>query len=47
VTDVGLKELAVLKSLKRIYIEETNVTNEGIAALSKALPMCMLKNKSK
>ena len=37
-TDAGLKELASLKSLKTLYLWQTNVTPQGAAALQKSLP---------
>ncbi|MSQ97369.1 MAG: hypothetical protein EXR98_22840 [Gemmataceae bacterium] len=38
--DAGLKEIAHLKGLQKLYLHETRVSNEGVAALNKALPYC-------
>jgi hypothetical protein len=39
VTDVGLKELAVLRQLKSLNLYGcTKVTNEGVRELEKAIP---------
>jgi hypothetical protein len=40
VTDIGLKDLAALKQLKALYLNETNMTDEGIDELRNALPGC-------
>ena len=42
VTDVGLKELAGLKSLQSLYLGGTQVTDAGVAELRKALPACRI-----
>lgn len=38
ITDVGLKELKALKSLRHVILFDTVVTNEGAKALQKAMP---------
>ena len=38
ITDAGLKELKEMKSLRRLSIRNTNVTNEGVADLQQLLP---------
>jgi hypothetical protein len=38
VTDEGLKELRGLRSLKYLTLHGTRVTDDGVAALRKALP---------
>jgi hypothetical protein len=38
ITDAGIKELAKLKGLKKIYCWQTKVTQAGVDALKKALP---------
>jgi hypothetical protein len=41
VTDVGLKELAALKQLRKLDVAGTNVTYfAGVEELKKALPQC-------
>jgi hypothetical protein len=41
-TDAGLKELAGLKSLQKLYLRATKVTSAGFDALEKALPACRI-----
>ena len=36
----ALKTLASMKGLKRLYLAETKVTDEGVQRLQKALPAC-------
>jgi hypothetical protein len=43
VTDVGLKELAGLKSLTILDLGGTKVTDVGVAMLKKALPRCKIQ----
>jgi internalin A len=43
VTDAGLKELVALKNLQRLYIFATEATREGVAALQKELPKCIIE----
>jgi hypothetical protein len=40
ITDMGLKELAGLKSLQALYLNRTQVTDAGLKELRKALPGC-------
>ena len=40
ITDAGLAHLKGLTKLKRISLEETQVTDAGVKALQKALPDC-------
>lgn len=40
VTDVGLKDLAELKGLRKMDLRVTGVTDAGVADLRKALPDC-------
>jgi hypothetical protein len=40
ITDVGLKHLTELKRLKKLSLERTGVTAEGVAKLRLALPKC-------
>ena len=42
ITDTGLKEVAKLKQLKRLFLEGTKVTKAGVAELQKALPKCII-----
>ncbi len=43
VTDAGLEHLHGLSSLRSLNLERTNVTAEGVAKLTKALPNCEVK----
>lgn len=45
ITDEGLQHLASLKSLRRLYLVFTNVTNEGVAQLQAELPDCYIQWK--
>jgi hypothetical protein len=47
ITDVGLKELAKLTQLKRLYLRNTKVTKAGVAELQKALPNCNITHNAK
>jgi internalin A len=40
VTDTGLKELAAIKQLRFLHLNETKVTDKGVEELKKALPEC-------
>ena len=42
VMDAGLKELANLKSLSRLTLCETKVTDAGVEELQKALKKCLI-----
>jgi Ran GTPase-activating protein (RanGAP) involved in mRNA processing and transport len=42
VTDAGLKELASLKNLSKLDLSDTQVTDEGLKELQKALPNCRI-----
>jgi hypothetical protein len=43
ISDAGLKELAKMKNLRKLYIRrEEGMTDAGIAALRKALPQCSI-----
>jgi hypothetical protein len=42
-TDVGLKELAKIKSLRSLNIRETKVTDAGAEEFLRALPNCDLE----
>lgn len=42
VTDVGLKELAKLRSLTTLTLCETKVTDDAVEMLRKALPKCFI-----
>jgi hypothetical protein len=42
VTDAGLKNLTALKQLTTLLIIGTQVTDEGVAELQKALPKCLI-----
>jgi len=39
-TDAGLAKLTTLTRLKYLYVGDTAVTLEGIAAFTNALPQC-------
>ena len=39
-TDAGLKGLAKLQKLENLLLEDTQITNAGVAELKKALPNC-------
>jgi hypothetical protein len=43
VTDLGLKELAVLTHLRRLELSGTAVTQVGVTEFQKALPMCEIR----
>jgi len=40
--DVGLKHLEGLANLKRLYVNGTYVTDEGLASFRQALPNCKI-----
>src|SRR5438552_3649349 len=44
VTDAGLKDLAAFKSLTRLNLENSLVTDAGVEELKKALPKCTIKH---
>jgi len=44
---VGLKELAKLKNLKMLFVNNTSVTKIQIADLKKALPKCLIFSNPK
>jgi len=44
ITDADLEHLKSLKSLTNIYLEETKVTQQGVAVLKEALPNCMIES---
>ena len=43
ITDVGLVHLKRLTRLKRLFIADTHVTDEGVRRLQEALPKCQIK----
>lgn len=45
ITDEGLKHLATMKSLRRLYLVFTKVSDEGIAKLQAELPNCYIQWK--
>jgi len=47
VTDAGLKELAGLKSLRWLRLNDTKVTAAGVAALQKELPACKIEGPTR
>jgi hypothetical protein len=42
ITDVGLRELKELKSLQKLHVAQTKVTDAGIQELSAALPQLQI-----
>jgi hypothetical protein len=47
ITDAELEKLKTLKSLKYLYLTDTNATREGVAELQRALPNCKIKSDFK
>ena len=47
ITDAGLNEVAKLKKLERLYLDDTKITDEGAAWLMKALPKCRIYHSYK
>jgi hypothetical protein len=43
VSDAGLKELAELKTLTSLNLQNTKVTAEGVKELQTALPKCKIE----
>ena len=44
ITDAGLRELAKIKQLKTLRLNNTKVTKTGVAQLKKALPKCSVSS---
>ena len=42
-TDAGMKELAGLKKLATLLVQDTQVTEAGAAELHKSLPKCEIR----
>ncbi|MCH8047578.1 MAG: hypothetical protein IID44_28110 [Planctomycetes bacterium] len=43
VTDAGLQHLKGLKNLRELFLDETDVTDEGVKELQRALPTCRIR----
>jgi hypothetical protein len=44
VTDAGLAHLEKLTDLKSLFLDNTNVTSEGVEKLQRALPNCQINH---
>ncbi len=42
-SDIGLKEIAKMKSLTRLQLKYHRATKDGVAELQRALPNCVLE----
>ena len=47
ITDAGLKEVAKMKQLIVLILDDTTVTKAGVAQLQKALPKCKIIHNAK
>ena len=47
ITDAGLKEVAKMKQLIVLILDDTKVTKAGVAQLQKALPKCKIIHNAK
>ncbi len=47
ITDAGLKDVAKLQWLTRLYLRGTKITTAGVAELKKALPKCTIHSNPK
>ena len=47
ITDAGLKEVAKMKQLIVLILDDTKVTKAGVAQLQKALPKCSITHNAK